>query len=323
MSKNKLLNPKVFAAGSVVLRGAGKKTEVLLVHRNLRDDWSIPKGKLDAGELMAAAAFRETLEETGLRVRLGMPLSAIRYMSLGKPKLVRYWLAQSLDPAIDAGDKNIPDDFYPNDEVDEVRWVRASQVKGILSYSQDINLVEQALAVPRYTSPLILLRHAEAEKREDFAQRHDGNPPADDYRPLTPFGFRQTPAIAAALRAFGVELTFSSPAQRCVSTVSPEFVHDEHVVVEPSFSEWGAAKNRAATKERIKEVRETPQPLVICSHRPVMPTLVKGIAGKSGELHPGRKLKPGDFAVFHRSANAKARMSKFNLLAVEHSNEEF
>ncbi|MEY4323567.1 MAG: hypothetical protein RL410_1348 [Actinomycetota bacterium] len=323
MSKEKLLSPTVFAAGSVVLRGAGKKTEVLLVHRNLRDDWSIPKGKLEPGELMAAAAFRETHEETGLRVRLGMPLSAIRYMSLGKPKLVRYWVAQSLDPAIDAGDKNIPDDFYPNDEVDEVRWVRASQIKGILSYSQDIALVEQALSLPRYTSPLILLRHAEAEKREAFAQRHDGNPPADDYRPLTPFGFRQTPAIAAALRAFGIEQIYSSPATRCVSTVAPEFVADHKVITEPSFSEWGIEKNRAATKERIREVRETAQPLVICSHRPVLPTLVKAIAGKSGDLHPSRKLKPGDFAVFHRSSDHTARLRKFNLLAVEHSNEEF
>ncbi|MEY4348551.1 MAG: hypothetical protein RIS43_970 [Actinomycetota bacterium] len=323
MSKKQLLNPTVFAAGSVVLRGAGKKTEVLLVHRNLRDDWSIPKGKLDKGELMAAAAHRETHEETGLRVRLGMPLSAIRYMSLGKPKLVRYWIAQSLDAAIDAGDKDIPDDFYPNDEVDEVRWVRASKVKGILSYAQDIALVEQALTLPRYTSPLILLRHAEAEKREAFAQRHNGNPPADDFRPLTPFGFRQTPAIAAALRAFGVEQTFSSPAARCTSTVSPEFVGEDQLVIEPSFSEWGIEKNRAATKERIREVRNHEKPLVICSHRPVLPTLVKGIAGKSGELHPSRKLKPGDFAVFHRSADSAARLRKFNLLAVEHSNEEF
>lgn len=305
------------------MRGSGKKTEVLLVHRSLRDDWSLPKGKRDSGELMAATAFREVHEETGLHIRLGMPLSAIRYLSLGKPKLVRYWVAQSLDPAIDSGDKDIPNDFLVNDEVDELRWVRVSKVKGILSYAQDVDVVEQALVMPRVTSPLILLRHAEAEKREAFAQRHDGNPPADDFRPLTEGGVAQTPAIAAALRAFGIEVVHSSPATRCVTTISPEFVSSDDVLTEPSLSEWGHAKNADSTKARIREIRKTSRPLVICSHRPVLPMLVRGVAGKNPAFHPSRKLKPGDFAVFHRAANPDASLRKYTILGVEHSNEEF
>ena len=65
----------VRAAGAVVLR----KGRVLMVHRPAYDDWSFPKGKLDRGETSRAAAVREVEEETGLRVRLGVPLSRQTY----------------------------------------------------------------------------------------------------------------------------------------------------------------------------------------------------------------------------------------------------
>jgi 8-oxo-dGTP pyrophosphatase MutT (NUDIX family) len=41
---------EVNAAGGLVWRRADDGAEVLLVHRPRYDDWSIPKGKLDAGE---------------------------------------------------------------------------------------------------------------------------------------------------------------------------------------------------------------------------------------------------------------------------------
>ena len=43
------------------------------MHRPRYDDWSWPKGKLDKDEDWAAAAARETEEETGHTVRLGVP----------------------------------------------------------------------------------------------------------------------------------------------------------------------------------------------------------------------------------------------------------
>ena len=69
----------VRAAGGVVWRAGDGGTEVLLVHRPRYDDWSLPKGKLDAGETHEGAATREVLEETGYEVELGRELASTRY----------------------------------------------------------------------------------------------------------------------------------------------------------------------------------------------------------------------------------------------------
>ena len=68
------------AAGGVVWRRGSKGSlKVLLVHRDRYDDWSFPKGKLDAGESHRHAALREVEEETGLRCKTGDELPEVRY----------------------------------------------------------------------------------------------------------------------------------------------------------------------------------------------------------------------------------------------------
>ncbi len=74
----------VLAAGTVCYRrvnvGDENRIMVLLVHRTKQRDVSFPKGKLDPGESMPQAAVRETLEETGLTVSLGVNLGTINYV---------------------------------------------------------------------------------------------------------------------------------------------------------------------------------------------------------------------------------------------------
>ena len=62
-------------------RGRGTRDgRVALVHRPRYDDWTLPKGKLDAGETFEEAALREVEEETGLRCTLvrELPATAVR-----------------------------------------------------------------------------------------------------------------------------------------------------------------------------------------------------------------------------------------------------
>ena len=118
---------EVNAAGGVVVRDG----LICVVHRPRYDDWTLPKGKLDAGESFEDAALREVWEETGLRCRLARELAPVRYTVKGRPKLVRYWVMEVVE---DGG-------FEPDDEVDEVRWVDVGAAQDLLTYEHDRELV--------------------------------------------------------------------------------------------------------------------------------------------------------------------------------------
>jgi 8-oxo-dGTP diphosphatase len=118
-----------------VIRAAGGLVErngrVLLVHRPKYDDWTFPKGKAEEGESDEACALREVEEETRYVCELLDELPSTEYVdSRGRPKRVRWWRMR-----IVAGE------FAPTDEVDEIRWVDASQAAELLSYGRDLVLL--------------------------------------------------------------------------------------------------------------------------------------------------------------------------------------
>jgi 8-oxo-dGTP diphosphatase len=124
---------EVKASGGVVLRRAGGRLEVAVVHRPKYDDWSFPKGKLDPGESWEEAALREVEEEIGLRCRLGHELPPTSYRDpKGRAKVVRYWLMEPLDG-----------EFAPSGEVDEMRWLATDEAPDLLSYEHDRALLRE------------------------------------------------------------------------------------------------------------------------------------------------------------------------------------
>lgn len=132
-------DPEVLAAGGVVWRTRldGGPVEVLLVHRPRYDDWSLPKGKVDAGESLEEAALREVEEETGVRGRLGADLGEVRYVdSRGRDKLVRWWAIRAED---------VPERLAAADpaEVDEVRWVALDEAAGVTRYDTDRTVLDR------------------------------------------------------------------------------------------------------------------------------------------------------------------------------------
>jgi 8-oxo-dGTP diphosphatase len=127
------------AAGGVLWRPVGESFEILLIHRPRYDDWTIPKGKVDAGDAgLAATAEREVWEETGLRGRMGADLGEIQYTVKGRPKVVRYWAMELVD---DAGSA-----FEPNAEVDELAWLPPDEAKARLVYLPDAEIIDRFLA---------------------------------------------------------------------------------------------------------------------------------------------------------------------------------
>ena len=127
------MTPTVRAAGGLVhRRRADGIEEVLLVHRPAYDDWSFPKGKLEAGELEEDAAVREVEEETGLRCRIDREQRTTSYRDArGRPKTVRYWLMTPIGGKLTAAN-----------EVDDARFVPLADARELLSYARDVELLD-------------------------------------------------------------------------------------------------------------------------------------------------------------------------------------
>lgn len=104
-----------------------------MVHRPKYDDWSFPKGKVDAGESDEDAALREVEEETGFACELVREVSSTRYRDRSdRMKVVRYWVMRPIAGA-----------FHPTREVDELRWLTSAEAAGVLSYEHDRELLSE------------------------------------------------------------------------------------------------------------------------------------------------------------------------------------
>lgn len=284
------------AAGVVLLRQGPNGPLVCVLHRPRQNDWSLPKGKLDPGESIVEAARRETIEETGCDVTLGLRLRTQRYRVLDRPKTVEYWVGR---------ERSGGPGFVPNREVDELRWLPPAAAMGMLTYPRDAQLVQAALSAP-LTSPLVVVRHAEAVRRSAFGGGIDAE------RPLSAAGQRQAQALVGILDAFGISKVYSSDYIRCLDTMRP-FAHARHAVIahEPLLGEDGFAASRQGAFKRADSIVKDWEPAVICTHRPVLPALIVHIADRLGlDEVPDAGLAPGQGLVFHRDAKRCAAVEK-------------
>jgi 8-oxo-(d)GTP phosphatase len=258
------------SAGAVVLRGQGVKRSVALVHRPAYNDWSLPKGKLEKREPAYAAAVREVEEETGVRIRLGSPLSDISYRVIKGPKIVHFWVGYATSETA----------RRPDHEVDEVEWVPIVQARERLTYADEGVVLEEALALPE-TTPFIVVRHAKATLRKDWS----GD---DSKRPIDPKGKAQASNLVDLLDAFGIGLLKSSTSTRCVQTLEP-YAKAAKLPIKPVslLSEEIGEEHLAGVQRYVRKllVRSGQNRLgtAVCGHRPVLPAM---IAGVDLEPHP-------------------------------------
>ena len=266
----------MLAAGVVVFRPG---REVLLVHRPKYDDWSFPKGKLERGEAAPAAAVRETAEETGLRVRLGVPLYPQRYpVSGARSKTVHYWVGRCVEEDDVSG-------YETNSEIDKVRWVSYEKALGALTYERDRETLREARKQRRRTHVVVVLRHGAARSRRTW--RED-----DRQRPLLKIGRHQAESLVPLLAAYDVTRLVTSSSVRCLETLTP-YAEATGLTLKPTKRLSEEDVTRKAVHRIMDELVEGDDNAVVCSHRPVMPELFEAL----GLENPG--LQSGEMLVAH------------------------
>jgi ADP-ribose pyrophosphatase YjhB (NUDIX family) len=111
-------DPKVAVAVLV-----GQDGQILLVRRNHdpgRGLWSFPSGYVNAGELLEDAAFRETEEETGLRVQLKRLIGVLS--ESGNPVILALYDGEIVGGNLTPGAEAMEVGFFPIDALPELAF---------------------------------------------------------------------------------------------------------------------------------------------------------------------------------------------------------
>lgn len=253
-------NKSVLAAGAVLWRFSddGGEPEVAVIHRPRYDDWSLPKGKVDAGESEPVTAVREVHEETGYTARLGRRLASVSYpIEKQGTKKVRYWAARVVDG-----------DFAPNDEVDELKWLPVSAAIKQLQYPHDRKVLRRFAKLPADTKTILIVRHGTAGSKS----RYKGD---DRLRPLDRRGRAQAEALVGQLLAFGADTLYAADRTRCRQTIEPlAQVLGVGITDEPLLTEEAYADDRKAARHRVLEIAAAVGTPVICTQGKVIPDLI-------------------------------------------------
>ena len=170
------------AAGGIVLRRE-TPPRFAVVRLRKRNEWVLPKGKLDDGETARAAAEREVLEETGHDVEVHEFLGTLVYESGGRSKVVHYW-------RMDAGGKPVRGLMS---DIREVDWLPLDAALDRLSRSYERTFLENV-------GPIALQSAAQAERerrtrlRIEAAERRRARLAAEEPAVETP-AIAETPII--------------------------------------------------------------------------------------------------------------------------------
>lgn len=256
---------QVEAAGGVLWRGDPSRPEVALVHRPRYDDWSLPKGKLGAGEHPLLASLREIEEETGFTALPGRRLGSVRYDVAEGRKRVRYWACEA------TGGR-----FRANREVDEVWWGPVPAALERLDPDRDGPVLGRFAADVRRTRALVVVRHASAGDRHRFTGR-------DADRPLDTEGWKRAGTVAALLTAYDVRRAGTADVLRCRDTLAP-FARSGglEVATLPDTTAGAFDSDPEAATEQVGSLLDGAGGAAWCGQREVIPDLTVALCARLG-----------------------------------------
>lgn len=126
--------PAIRCVGALILNVHGGLLLVLRGSEPGRGKWSVPGGKIEAGESDAAAVRREVAEETGLRVTVGELVGTVeRPAPTGTYVINDYRCTAEGDDAVAGSDAAA------------VRWVDAAQFAALHDAGELVDLLAETL----------------------------------------------------------------------------------------------------------------------------------------------------------------------------------
>ena len=263
----------VIAAGGVVLRPGAAGPEVLVIHRQRYDDWTLPKGKSDPGETPAQTALREVREETGVEARLIGSVGVSRYPVQAGEKLVHWFAMRALRTT----------DFQPNDEVDDLQWLGMAEALDKLTYGKEKEVLSGVDAEAQLsTGTLFLVRHAAAGSRSDWEKD-------DRLRPLSSRGEKQALGLARTLAVHPIDRILTSPYVRCRQTVEP--LADKLGIEIEEREELAEGEGFKGARDLCQELAGTNS--ILCSHGDVIPALLDWMTRHGMTLKSAFECKKG------------------------------
>jgi len=119
---------KWMSAGGLVIDARGRIALVRQRNRRGRWQWTLPKGRIDRGETVEAAALREVYEESGLRARIVRPI----VLHEG-----RLHFTQFFEMTLER------DDGQHDSETKEVRMVTFAEAASMLRSRRDLRVLRR------------------------------------------------------------------------------------------------------------------------------------------------------------------------------------
>nr|WP_062343171.1 NUDIX domain-containing protein [Herbidospora sakaeratensis] len=268
-------------AGALIWRGDPKNPQVAVINRTKKNDWCLPKGKLDPGEHVIAAGFREAFEETGLKMTFGRWLTSVKNDKKGWKRRTDYWAAHSPEG-----------DFVPNSEVRHLHWKSLDEAEHVLTSTSDAPVVSALEAKTIQTRVLIAAVHGTLEGADgDWEGK-------GRIRPLDAGGLWQADRLHRVLNAYRPSYLVAGQSERCRQTLGPYAaeqalgIRNEKLLTKKDFEANSALRMIHATME-VGECA------VVCGYRqPVEETLKLLLAARNVDKEK-IELFPGSFVVVH------------------------
>lgn len=301
-----------------------RDVEICLIHRRKYDDWGLPKGKSDKNESLAHTAVRETMEETGIPVRLGplvgcvgYPIDEVKKHGKASRKLasaptassepleitrtyrkqVVYWMGEPLSSAAHAQrELALGGPITKDEEADELVWMPLAEAMNRLSYPSDQQIVQNFAYLWKLgagnAGTVLLLRHGTAQSKKHWHY-------ADSQRPLTPVGAAQACGLTPDIAAFAPSRLLTSPARRARQSLLPYSLETGLTLQEcneltPEATAHDSHAGREFLAKVMCEAQKAHECVVVETHKPVIVKMMK-LLRKSAVSNTSQSLADDGF----------------------------